>query len=83
VTAEFPLDRTELMRQLHRDGIATRRGVMAIHHEQAYADANARLPHTDRAAGDTLLIPLFPGLGDDAQDYVIERLAALTVALAA
>jgi len=83
VTPEFPLDRTELMRRLHHDGVATRRGVMAIHHERAYADPGALLPHTDRAAADTLLLPLFPGLGDDAQDYVIGRLAALTVALAA
>jgi hypothetical protein len=30
-----------------------------------------------------LLLPLFPGLGDDAQDYVIERVAAHQVALAA
>ena len=56
---------------------------MAIHHERAYADAGTWLPHTDRCADDTFLLPLFPGLGDDAQDYVIERLAALTVALAA
>jgi perosamine synthetase len=83
VTSEFPLDRTELMRRLHQDGVATRRGVMAIHHERAYGDPSAWLPHTDRAANDTLLLPLFPGLGDDAQDYVIERLAALTLALAA
>ena len=78
-----PLDRTELMRRLHQDGVATRRGVMAIHHERAYEDAGAFLPHTDRCAADTMLLPLFPGLGDDAQDYVIERIAALTVAFAA
>ena len=83
VTSESPLDRTELMRRLHQDGVATRRGVMAIHHERAYQDAGTWLPHSDRSADDTFLVPLFPGLGDDAQDYVIERLAALTVAFAA
>jgi perosamine synthetase len=83
VTSEFPLDRTELMRRLHGDGVATRRGIMAIHLERAYAGSTAWLPHTERCAGDTVLLPLFPGLGDDAQDYVIERLGALTVALAA
>jgi perosamine synthetase len=83
VSPSFPLDRTELMRRLHHDGVATRRGVMAIHQERAYADPDAWLPHTERAALDTLLLPLFPGLGDEAQDHVIERVAAHTLALAA
>ena len=30
-----------------------------------------------------LLLPLFPGLGDEQQDYVIDRLGAHLVALAA
>ena len=37
LTAGAPIERTELMRRLLRDGIATRRGVMAIHEERAYA----------------------------------------------
>jgi dTDP-4-amino-4,6-dideoxygalactose transaminase len=76
VTGASRLGRTELMRRLHHDGVATRRGVMAIHEEPAYAGTRAWLPHTERAARDVLLLPLFPGLGDDAQDYVIERLGA-------
>jgi perosamine synthetase len=78
-----PVPRTELMRRLHRDGVATRRGIMAIHHEAAYGGQDLLLPHTDAAARDVLLLPLFPGLGDTAQDYVIERLAAHLVAQAA
>ena len=68
-----PVERTELMRRLLRDGVATRRGIMAIHHEPAYAGVQRLLPHTDAAARETLLLPLFPGLGDEAQDYVIDR----------
>ena len=30
-----------------------------------------------------IMLPLFPGLTDEQQDYVIERLAAHVVALAA
>ena len=51
-TAQSPIDRTELMRRLLRDGVATRRGVMAIHHEAAYAGAvlrPARTPKPRRA----------------------------------
>jgi dTDP-4-amino-4,6-dideoxygalactose transaminase len=79
-----PIDRTEMMRRLLHDGIATRRGVMAIHHEAAYPEPlRIELPHTDAAAADTLMLPLFPGLEDAQQDYVIERLAAHSAALAA
>jgi dTDP-4-amino-4,6-dideoxygalactose transaminase len=75
-----PIDRTELMRRLLHDGVATRRGVMAIHHERAYAGVDRLLPHTDAAASEVLLLPLFPGLGDEAQDHVVDRLAAHTAA---
>lgn len=78
-----PIGRTDLMRALLKDGIATRRGVMAIHHEASYADPSISLPNTDAAASDTLMLPLFPGLTDEQQDYVIERLGAHVVALAA
>jgi dTDP-4-amino-4,6-dideoxygalactose transaminase len=72
------------MRRLLHDGIATRRGVMAIHHEPSYPEPlRVPLPHTEAAAADVIMLPLFPGLTDEQQDYVIERLAAHVVALAA
>lgn len=72
-----------LMRALMRDGIATRRGVMATHLEGAYAEPVADLPHTEAATRETVLLPLFPGLTEEAQDYVIDRLAAHVLAGAA
>lgn len=78
-----PVGRTELMRLLLHDGIATRRGVMAIHLEAAYAEPPALLPHTEAATRDSLMLPLFPGLSDKAQDYVVDRLAGHVSALAA
>lgn len=77
--------RTELMRRLLHDGIATRRGVMAIHEEGAYEGASfgRALEHTEAASRDTMMLPLFPGLTDEQQDYVIERLAVHVVAQAA
>jgi len=76
--------RTELMRRLLADGIATRRGVMAIHEEGAYAgDSVGPLEHTEAAARDTLMLPLFPGLTEEQQDYVVARLADHVVAQAA
>ncbi len=78
-----PVGRTELMELLLADGIVTRRGVMAIHQEQAYSALRAGLRHTEDAAADVLMLPLFPDLGFEQQDYVIERLASHVVALAA
>jgi perosamine synthetase len=82
VAADAPVGAGELMSLLFRDGIATRRGIMAIHLEEAYADSEADLPHTEAAASDVVLLPLFPGLSEEAQDYVVERLARYAVAVA-
>jgi dTDP-4-amino-4,6-dideoxygalactose transaminase len=82
-----PLERTELMRSLLHDGIATRRGVMAIHEEDSYSGQTPQdapeLPHTEAATRETLMLPLFPDLTEGQQDYVLERLEACMLALAA
>jgi perosamine synthetase len=80
IAADAPVDAMGLMQQLLEDGIATRRGVMAIHLEGAYADSKVELPQTERAAGEVVLLPLYPGLADDAQDYVVERMLATAMA---
>jgi perosamine synthetase len=83
LSPDAPMGRTELMRMLFADGIATRRGVMAIHEEQAYAGSGAQLPNTEAAARNSLMLPLFPDMSDEQQDYVIERLAMHVSAVAA
>lgn len=83
VGPEAPLGAEELMRELLHDGIATRRGIMAIHLEHAYAEPGVELPHTEAAARDVVLLPLFPGLSEEAQDHVVDRLARHAVAVAA
>lgn len=75
IAPEAPVSRNQLMRLLLRDGIATRRGVMAIHQAPAYAGADLCLPHTEEAARERLLLPLYPDLTEEQQDYVLERLA--------
>ncbi len=83
MTPAARIGRAELMQAMLDDGIATRRGVMAIHTEQSYAGNSAILPHTMAATRDALMLPLFPGLTDEQQDYVIDRLASHVTALAA
>jgi perosamine synthetase len=83
LSADAPIDRTELMRRLLLDGVPTRRGVMAIHEEGAYAEPAVELPHTEAASAGSLMLPLFAGLTDEQQDHVIECLAAQVTAVAA
>ncbi len=82
-----PVGRTAVMRSLLREGIATRRGVMAIHEEAAYAGEAERdrcaLPHTEAATRETMMLPLFPDLSEEEQDRVIDRLASSILARAA
>ena len=78
-----PLSRTALMQSLLDDGIVTRKGIMAIHEEQAYAGAYAGLDETEAVAAEVLMLPLFPDLTFEEQDYVIERLTEHVAVLAA
>lgn len=71
----------QVMDDLLADGVATRRGIMAIHLEQSYQNTAGALPHTEAAANEFVLLPLFPGLADEQQDYVVERLAVHTGAV--
>jgi dTDP-4-amino-4,6-dideoxygalactose transaminase len=80
---DAPVDRNELMRLLLLDGVPTRRGVMAIHREGAYGDVDVHLPNTERASDTSLMLPLFAGLTDEQQDYVIDCLASHLAAVAA
>jgi perosamine synthetase len=76
VGPDSPVERTELMRLLLADGIPTRRGVMASHQEGSYAPVAVELPHTEAAARDVLMLPLFADLTFEQQDYVIDKLIA-------
>jgi perosamine synthetase len=75
VNRRSPVGRTELMRRLLHDGVPTRRGVMTIHEEPAYANADISLPHSEAAARDVVILPLFADMTDEQQDYVLDRLA--------
>ena len=57
-------------------GIATRRGVMAIHLQPYYRARypELSLPETERATEETLLLPLYVGLSDREQEQVVAAL---------
>jgi perosamine synthetase len=68
--------RDAIMIELAGRGIATRRGVMAIHLEPFYRRLcpDVSLPVTEQCSAETMLLPLFPGLTDDEQQLVAESL---------
>lgn len=70
-----PVNRNTLMTRLLEKGIATRRGIMAIHREDCYRDyAAAVLPNTERITDKTLILPLYPRLSDEEQIFIINSI---------
>lgn len=70
-------DQVAVMQGLLDRGIASRRGVMCIHLEPAYADLPLRapLPHSEAARDRCILLPLYAGMGEDTVQAVIDALA--------
>lgn len=68
--------RAEIMAAMAAREVATRRGVMAIHLEPLYRGRypDLSLPVTERAAAETLLLPLFAGMTEAEQDTVVAAL---------
>ena len=68
------ISRDELMKILLEKGISTRKGIMAIHREKPYSGLveNHSLPETEKAADNTITLPLYPQMTEDEQEYVIE-----------
>jgi dTDP-4-amino-4,6-dideoxygalactose transaminase len=68
--------RGEIMAELAAQGIATRRGVMAIHMEPYYRSRmpDVSLPATERATAETLLLPLYADMSEAEQDTVVAAL---------
>jgi perosamine synthetase len=70
------VSRDDVMQRLHAVGVATRRGVMAIHMEPYYRERypTVRLPITETAARHTMLLPIYATMTTSEQEYVVEHL---------
>jgi dTDP-4-amino-4,6-dideoxygalactose transaminase len=66
---------TVMQRMLDR-GVATRRGIMCVHREAAYADVPVRtsLVNSERAQDECILLPLYPQMDEGTQRDVVEAL---------
>jgi len=76
LTPDAPLRRDDLMQAMLERGISTRRGIMASHREAPYRAGNrdSRLPETQAATDECLILPLFHQMTEDDQDFVIDSL---------
>ncbi len=68
--------RDALLDAMFHRGVATRRGLMAVHKEASYADVptTGSLAHTDAADAQSFVLPIYADLSDDDQEYVIDSL---------
>jgi len=73
------ITRNELIGRLREAGITATRGIMASHREPFYKElvGNISLPNTEDASDNTLIIPLYPGMNDNEQNYVINQIEKL------
>jgi perosamine synthetase len=79
---EIVAPRELVMERMLAHGIATRRGVMAIHEEPLYKEkrqVQVSLPVTEQATRQTLLLPLYTTMSEAEQDYVVESIKTALV----
>jgi perosamine synthetase len=75
LTEDASVGRDELLQWLLDQQIATRRGIMLSHAEPAYAGhPTPSLPHSERASACSFLLPLYPQMTPEEQDFVIAAL---------
>ena len=64
-----------VMQVMLDQGIATRRGIMCTHREAPYQRADGyNLPVSEQAQDQTIVLPLYPQMTDEDQEYVCEAL---------
>lgn len=79
LTDDAPHQQLEFMQKLLDKGIATRRGVMAIHPEKSYDDiSHGKLPVTEFLATHTVLLPIYAAMTEEEMTYVIDSIRALS-----
>ncbi|RAH98342.1 aminotransferase DegT [Acuticoccus sediminis] len=78
VRLDGDVDQRRVMQSMLDVGIATRRGIMNIHQERAYADSAPRgsLPRSEAARDRSVILPLFVQMTEADVDTVVEALAA-------
>lgn len=76
---DAPVSRNELMQLMLDREISTRRGIMLSHLEPAFADRPITNPmaNSEAASNRSIILPLFPQMTDQDQQYVIATVSRL------
>jgi perosamine synthetase len=68
-----PIKRDELMQKLLDHGIATRKGIMLAHKEEAYSDFDFKnLEHSEFLSNNSIILPLYVPMSKNETDFVIK-----------
>ncbi len=75
-------DQQQVMQELLDRGIATRRGIMCIHREPAYAGLSCPWPldESEKAQDRCFLLPMYHQMTEQDQDYVVDQLESILAA---
>lgn len=73
---DAPVSRDQVMQGMLDRGIATRRGIMAIHRERPYlpGEWDRVLPVTNQVTDSAMILPLYHEMTDEDQDWVVDSL---------
>lgn len=82
VRLDADLDQRALMQAMLDEGVATRRGIMCVHLEPAFAGLPLPhpLPRSEAARDGSVLLPLYAQMDEATQDRVLEVLVAALAA---
>jgi dTDP-4-amino-4,6-dideoxygalactose transaminase len=70
-------DQRAVMQYMLDHGVATRRGIMCAHREKPYwRQEGCHLPKSEYAQDRSILLPFYPQMTPDEQEYVVATLAA-------
>jgi dTDP-4-amino-4,6-dideoxygalactose transaminase len=70
-------DQRAVMQYMLDHGIATRRGIMCAHRERPYHRSEGyHLPWSEYGQDRSIILPLYPQMTDEDQDYIVTTLAA-------
>jgi len=64
VLPDAPVSRNDIMQYLMDNGASTRPGIMNAHQEKQYSNLNFKLPESERARDDVLLLPVHMSLSE-------------------
>jgi len=76
IADDSPKSRDRIMKELEDEGISTRPGVMAIHTQPYYVKkfGKINLPITEKLLDSTIILPLYPAMTREEQNYTIDSL---------